>query len=770
MSEGMRHVGFTIEFDYRFDSTGFFDAPDRRAALEAAAAHWEDVIADEFEDLPAGTEFTIWNPVTSVSETITLSSTVDDVIVFVGAADFPGATLAYAGPDGTDASGDLYAARISSNFRGSGPVTDFEPWAGVITFDSSANWSFDLDGPRPGQNDFLSVAVHELGHVLGIGTSGAFDAWVVGDTFTGPNARAANNGDPIPVEDDHAHVEEGFAGDLVSLDPILTTGTRILLSEIDKAMLADVGYEIAGYLKQGTTPPIATELSERIFGRDVDDMIDGLEGDDSLQGANGNDVLNGNAGHDDLFGQIGNDTLFGGAGNDYLDGGEGNDVLIGGVGADTYYGQAGRDIFIIGLGDGRNTIADFEVSSETIRLIDSGFLATSHVVGAITKPFSNVSRITFIDGTTVDVFHRSQTGSPLTAANFELVSETVPGNENPVASDNDAEKPAEQPAPAEPGPTENLGDDVPEGIVTDEDASPDDDAPFTATPGDDLFTVRTETETIFGGGGTDTVMFASPQETFTLAIRTDGVSVTDRRPDGIGTIELIEIEQIDFEIRSTGLSEPIPLPDHSALATLSEEEFENFIELYIAYFNRAPDAIGLTFWANCYAEGTSLDEMALLFADQVETRALYPEDSSNLTIVADIYANVFGRAPDLEGLNFWKAALDAGVVGRDEFILEVLKGAKAAAPENASQAFVDRQAADRLYLEQKTDLGALFAVHRGMSDVDDAISVMALFDGSSESLSSAMAAVEATYLDATDPLSGEFLMPMIGFLDDPWAV
>ena len=401
-------MSFNITFDYRFDTTGFFDVVERREALEQAAAEWEAVVDDEFADLPAGTSFDISNPSTGATERVTLTASVDDLIVFVGARSFPGATLAIAGPDGTDAAGDTYAARISSHFRDLGPVTDFEPWAGMISFNAGSAWSFDPDGPNSGQNDFVSVAVHELGHILGIGTSGVFDRWMVGDNFTGPNAMALNGGNPLPMEEDHAHVEEGFADDNVSLDPYLTTGSRVLLSEYDKAILADIGYEIAGFDTQGETPAIATQSGERIFGRDVGDEIDGAGGNDSMQGGYGNDLLFGNVGDDDLFGQAGNDTLFGGAGDDYVDGGSGNDELSGGPGHDTIFGGSGTDVFVVGPGDGRVSISDFEFSTETVSLIDSGFTSANAVVGSITKPFSNVSRVTLPNGTTFDIFHASQ--------------------------------------------------------------------------------------------------------------------------------------------------------------------------------------------------------------------------------------------------------------------------------------------------------------------------------------------------------------------------
>jgi hypothetical protein len=83
---------------------------------------------------------------------------------------------------------------------------------------------------------------------------------------------------------------------------------------------------------------------------------------------------------------------------------------------------------------------------------------------------------------------------------------------------------------------------------------------------------------------------------------------------------------------------------------------------------------------------------------------------------------------------------------------------------------VDQQLADQAYLENKIDFGAYFAVHKGMSDVSNAVSAMALFDGTDTSITAAVSAIDGNYANALDPVDGEFLMPIIGVLDDPFAM
>ncbi|RMD91710.1 MAG: DUF4214 domain-containing protein, partial [Alphaproteobacteria bacterium] len=169
-----------------------------------------------------------------------------------------------------------------------------------------------------------------------------------------------------------------------------------------------------------------------------------------------------------------------------------------------------------------------------------------------------------------------------------------------------------------------------------------------------------------------------------------------------------------------------------------------------------------------FATGTTLEEMATLFIDQDETRATYPEGTSNSDFAEAVYNNVLGRTPDPLGFDFWVGVLDSGAVGRDQFILEVLRGAKADPPPDATPEFIAQQLADREYLANKVDIGAYFAVHKGLSDVDDARAVMALFDGTDTGLDAAIAATDAAYAEALDPDTGEFLMQLVGVLDNPF--
>ena len=270
--------------------------------------------------------------------------------------------------------------------------------------------------------------------------------------------------------------------------------------------------------------------------------------------------------------------------------------------------------------------------------------------------------------------------------------------------------------------------------------------------GNDSITGGKGDDLINGGPGTDTANYSGPQSSFTLTLSPTGTTVSDRRMEGDGVDALELMELLDFE--TTGVFD---LTRFGGAAGLSEDQFESIIELYTAIFDRAPDAMGLNFWGTAFANGVSLEEMTSLFMDQSETRALYPDGLSNDVFATAVYNNVLGRNPDEPGLTFWVEALDTGSVSRDQFILQLLRGVQEGTP-------------DADYLSTKTDIGAYFAVIKGMSDTTSASEVMALFDGTEAGLLEAVAAIDEAYVDALDPDSGEFLMPLVGVLDDPFGL
>lgn len=266
--------------------------------------------------------------------------------------------------------------------------------------------------------------------------------------------------------------------------------------------------------------------------------------------------------------------------------------------------------------------------------------------------------------------------------------------------------------------------------------------------GDDLLQGGPGDDVINGGSGFDELYLLGNRKAFTIRIGPSEITVDNRMTSGTGIDQISSIELISF-----GLEDQLELSLLGGMASLNATQLEDLVELYIAYFNRAPDALGLNFWGTSFANGTSLEEMASLFVGQDETLAAYPLGTSNEVFANIVYNNVLGRTPDQDGLNFWVEQIENRSVSRDEFILEVLKGVQVGSP-------------DRAYLDDKVDVGAYFSVHKGMSDTENAASVMALFDD--QGVGAAVNAIDSHYQDALSADNGELLFQVIGILDDPF--
>ena len=268
--------------------------------------------------------------------------------------------------------------------------------------------------------------------------------------------------------------------------------------------------------------------------------------------------------------------------------------------------------------------------------------------------------------------------------------------------------------------------------------------------GNDFITASEGNDTIDGGSGIDRVSYDGNQNSYTVTLTYSGVQVHDRRTDGNGTDTLTNTEFLLFD---DGPYKEFNLAQFGRASSLSEVELREFIELYIAYYNRAPDAIGLNFWGTAYANGTSKEEMATLFAGQSETIRIYPEGTSSTEFATTVYKNVLGRTPDQAGFDFWVNSLNSGSVSRDRFILEVLGG-------------VAGNSSDRNYLDNKVNVGAYFAVNKGLSDTSEAAIAMALYDGSDLSIQTAKQTIDNFHANALHPATGDFLLPLLGLLDN----
>ena len=266
-------TAITIKVDYTYDSNNFFNTPEKRAALEAVASFYGNLLNDNLLEINQAAfgggvswEADFTHPGTGAVQSVPgLVVPADTLVIYAGGRSLPGSTVGQGGPGGFSASG---TQGWFNRIRGRGnsgtlapPYTDFAPWGGSVTFDTDATWNFSLTTNAAG-NEFVSIALHEIGHVLGVGTSDVWDALTTTDFFIGPAATQSRGASP-PALFESGHVQHpvgdtlesplfrsfqvshGVERPVLMLPFIIDNGSNFdVATDLDLSLLFDIGWEV----------------------------------------------------------------------------------------------------------------------------------------------------------------------------------------------------------------------------------------------------------------------------------------------------------------------------------------------------------------------------------------------------------------------------------------------------------------------------------------------------------------------------------------------
>lgn len=286
-------AALTIKIDYSLDSGNFFNTSEKKEAIEAVAKFYGSLIKDHLQRInQADFRGCSWyikveHPTTGVVVTIpNLIVPEDTIIVYVGGQILGGYTVGQGGPGGFGASGnnawfDHIRGRGNAAAESKTPAlcTDFAPWGGSIAFDTETDWNFSLSENLENL-DFIQVALHEMGHVLGIGTANSWKNLKSSTgTFLGP-ASVYSYGSAPPLDSYGAHFDDPSFATLTSPAfgsfgrshgsdcPVVMRPTASddnvhfdVVTDLDLAALVDIGWEISPPLVLDSAIPTPASAS-----------------------------------------------------------------------------------------------------------------------------------------------------------------------------------------------------------------------------------------------------------------------------------------------------------------------------------------------------------------------------------------------------------------------------------------------------------------------------------------------------------------------------
>ena len=116
---------------------------------------------------------------------------------------------------------------------------------------------------------------------------------------------------------------------------------------------------------------------------------------------------------------------------------------------------------------------------------------------------------------------------------------------------------------------------------------------------------------------------------------------------------------------------------HTSAQTISGTELRSLEELYVAYFNRVPDADGLEYWINQYKRGITMNQIGDEFykaATQTPVEAGYSKNFNDTDFINTLYKNILVRpaGADAEGMKYWLGQLSNGTLSHGSLVTTIL--------------------------------------------------------------------------------------------------
>ena len=289
----------------------------------------------------------------------------------------------------------------------------------------------------------------------------------------------------------------------------------------------------------------------------------------------------------------------------------------------------------------------------------------------------------------------------------------------------------------------------------------DDDDYLSGKGGNDTLDGGDGDDVMVGGEGVDRAVFSGDLDDYDISLTSETVIVSDKSEADTGTDILNGIEFGAFDDDASFIGDGlVNFGFLEKAADITAEDLVSLAEIYVAYFNRAPDAFGLAFWASAVVHGTSFEEVAELFFASDEAQSELPAAGDFEALVDLGYDHLFERSADDSGKDFWVSALTDGSVTESEFFLRLIEGARANSDGDS----------DVSAIEDKTDIGLAYSAIAGLNSVEDATTLLDAYN-IADSAGSRQAAQTAIDEFAVDANTGdtEVTLKITGVIDNPLA-
>lgn len=201
--------------------------------------------------------------------------------------------------------------------------------------------------------------------------------------------------------------------------------------------------------------------------------------------------------------------------------------------------------------------------------------------------------------------------------------------------------------------------------------------------------------------------FTGKRADYTITRTTNGITVQQKTGSGSAT-NIGNAMSVKFDDMTLNLM------IGEKAASIATKDLNSLIDLYVAFFNRVPDADGLSYWIDQFKSGRTLDQIAQNFYSAAllySAQTGYDATMTDADFVRVIYKNVLGRsganAPPNADVQYWADELKNGR-SKGNLISVMLVSARSFA-NDVTWGWVTT------LLDNKVTVGTYFAVQQGIN-------------------------------------------------------